>query len=117
VLIFQFPVVAFILAIATVATAANGTYCEWSSDKGTPKFWIRLIGTIALALSVVAILQFYKILKVDLAHHRPMVKLFAFKAVVGLTFIQGVSSLSLCCTKSFSKLPLTSERDRLSFGS
>jgi hypothetical protein len=117
VLIFQFPVVALILAIATVVTAANGTYCEWSSDKGTPKFWIRLIGTIALGMSVVSILQFYKILKVDLAHHRPMVKLFAFKAVVGLTFLQSVSSLSLCCTEILPRFLLTSELDRLSFGS
>lgn len=41
-------------------------------------------------MAMVSILQVYGATKIDLARHRPLAKLFAFKAVVGLTFIQTV---------------------------
>ncbi|KAF7562253.1 hypothetical protein G7046_g1881 [Stylonectria norvegica] len=89
-MIFQFPVAALVVSAATDITQAAGIYCEWGSGIHFAKLWLSVIRSISLTLSVMSILQFYKALKVDLAQHRPLVKLIAFKAVVGLTFIQSI---------------------------
>jgi hypothetical protein len=49
------------------------------------------LGAISLTLAMLAILQFYALLKAELAKHRPLLKLIAFKAIVSLTFFQAVS--------------------------
>ena len=85
------PIVAVVVSILTDITAAAGVYCEWGSGLHFAKFWLRLIMSISLGLSVMSILKFYQLLKSDLAHHRPLAKLIAFKAIVFLTFVQGVS--------------------------
>ncbi|KAM5349816.1 hypothetical protein ACJ41O_006321 [Fusarium nematophilum] len=87
-MIFQMPVIALVVSIATDITAAIGIYCEWGNGLHFAKFWLRLIQSISLVASVLSILQFYKFLKTDLAHHRPLVKLIALKAIVFLTFLQ-----------------------------
>ncbi|KAF5002914.1 hypothetical protein FDECE_10498 [Fusarium decemcellulare] len=89
-LIFQMPFVSLLVSIATDITAAAGVYCEFSSKPRFAKFWLSIIQSISLVASVLSILQFYQVLKVDLAHHRPLLKLMAFKAIVGLTFLQGI---------------------------
>ncbi|KAI8654182.1 hypothetical protein NCS56_01374800 [Fusarium sp. Ph1] len=89
-LIFQMPVVAFVIAIATDITAAVGVYCEWDRKIKSVKFVLRLISTISLVASVLSILQFYRFLKRHLAHHQPLMKLLSFKIVVFLTFVQGI---------------------------
>ncbi|KAF5018607.1 hypothetical protein F66182_9399 [Fusarium sp. NRRL 66182] len=89
-LIFQMPLVAFLVAIATTITQAVGVYCQWSNAPRFANIWLRVILTVSLVSSVIAILQFYMLLKVDLAKHRPLAKLTAFKLVVGLTLLQEV---------------------------
>lgn len=42
-------------------------------------------------LAVLALLQFFAQLKSELAGHRPLFKFLAFKLVVFLTFLEGVS--------------------------
>jgi hypothetical protein len=84
--------VSLVVAILTDITAALEIYCEWSNEPRNIRFWLRIIGTVSLAVSIISILLFYNLLKVDLAHHQPFAKLFSFKAVVGLTFVQGVST-------------------------
>ncbi|KAM0430011.1 hypothetical protein ACHAPT_006017 [Fusarium lateritium] len=89
-LIFQMPVVALVIAIATDITAAVGVYCEWDRKVKSVKFALHFISTISLVASVLSILQFYRFLKRHLAHHQPLMKLLAFKIIVFLTFVQGI---------------------------
>lgn len=42
-------------------------------------------------MAVVSCLRFYKILKAELAGHKPLSKLFAFKLLVGLNLLMNVS--------------------------
>lgn len=86
------PVVAFIIAIVTDITAAVGVFCEWDRQIKSAKFFLHLISNISLVASVLSILQFYRFLKKPLAQHRPLAKLLAFKIIVFLTFVQGVSA-------------------------
>uniref|UniRef100_A0A8H7KD61 Uncharacterized protein n=1 Tax=Bionectria ochroleuca TaxID=29856 RepID=A0A8H7KD61_BIOOC len=107
--IFQFPIIALVLAIIANATAATGAFCEWRRTPGSLNFWIRLIGAVSLVMAMVSILQVYGATKVDLARNRPLAKLFAFKAVVGLTFIQTLIFYILTSTNTLK------ETDTLTF--
>ncbi|KAF5670070.1 hypothetical protein FHETE_4753 [Fusarium heterosporum] len=90
VMIFQMPVIAIGVAIATDITEAAGVFCQWSNARDFANIYLRIIMSISLVVSVLAILQMYMILKKDLAHHSPMLKLTAFKIIVGLTFMQEI---------------------------
>ncbi|KAM0234088.1 hypothetical protein ACHAP5_010191 [Fusarium lateritium] len=87
IMIFQMPVIAIGVAIATDITEAAGVFCEWSNARQFANIYLRVIMSVSLVVSVLAILQMYMLLKKDLAHHSPMLKLTAFKIVVGLTFL------------------------------
>ncbi|KAM0311647.1 hypothetical protein ACHAPQ_012361 [Fusarium lateritium] len=86
-MIFQMPIIAIGVAIATDITEAAGVFCEWSNARQFANIYLRVIMSVSLVVSVIAILQMYMLLKKDLAHHSPMLKLTAFKIVVGLTFL------------------------------
>ena len=92
-MIFQFPLVALVIAVATDATQAGGIYCQWSSKLHFAKFWLNLIKSASLTIAGLSIFRFPGELKIDLAHHQPLRKLFAFKAVVSLTFVQVVCDI------------------------
>jgi hypothetical protein len=91
VMIFQMPIVAIAVSIATDITEAVGVFCQESNSRHFANIYLRVIMTISLIVSVGAVLQMYMLLKKDLAHHSPMLKLTAFKIVVGLTLLQEVS--------------------------
>lgn len=42
-MIFQYPVVALGIAIATIATQAAGVYCEFESKTHFAKLWVSLL--------------------------------------------------------------------------
>uniref|UniRef100_A0A8H7K6X7 Uncharacterized protein n=1 Tax=Bionectria ochroleuca TaxID=29856 RepID=A0A8H7K6X7_BIOOC len=90
IMIFQLPIVSFVVAVGTDITAAAGIYCEWKSSPKFAKAYLGALGAISLTLAMLAILQFYALLKAELAKHRPLLKLIAFKAIVSLTFFQAI---------------------------
>lgn len=58
--------------------------------------------------AVISTLRFYKVLKADLAGHKPLSKLFAFKLMVGLNFLMNVSDdLPFLTMHGFVTFPLT----------
>lgn len=59
----------------------------------TARLQINLIHILSLMTAVISTLRFYKVLKADLAGHKPLSKLFAFKLMVGLNFLMNVSDI------------------------
>lgn len=55
---------------------------------------INIIGIISLGVAIVAILGFYNNLKGYMKEHKPLLKLLAFKLVVGLEFLEQVREFS-----------------------
>lgn len=51
---------------------------------------LEVISAISLAAAVLAILKCYKTLKPNIEGHRALLKLLAFKLLIGLTFIENV---------------------------
>lgn len=103
----QYPVIAFILAIVACITEAMNIYCLDSDDKHFAYFWVRfwnpptqsflsdssqvnIISIISVALAIGAIIQFYRNVNSYIKKHKAMVKLMAFKSIVGLVFLEKV---------------------------
>lgn len=91
VLVFQYPV-SQTLAIAVLeGTTAAGTYCATSFKPKFGHLWFMVLSTLGLVLCFITVLKFYRMIKVILKARRGASKLFMFKGIVGLRFIQTVS--------------------------
>ncbi|KAE9370035.1 hypothetical protein N431DRAFT_468121 [Stipitochalara longipes BDJ] len=91
--IFQMPVVALLVAVATMITQAAGIYCEYSMGSKPflfAHFWLGIASSLSLAFAFISILKFYMILKPQITRHAALSKLVAFKMIVGLTFIENI---------------------------
>lgn len=84
-LIFQYPAVQALVGIATAVTESQGVYCLVSSNAYFTHLWMDIVHNTSLTLAVIACLQMYGVLRTQLAHHRPLAKLAAFKLLVGIT--------------------------------
>jgi hypothetical protein len=92
ILIFQYPVVAVLVAIFTAIAQGADKYCFGSHKVYFAALWLEIIQKVSMVVAVVAVLKTYAQLKVELRPHRAIQKLFAFKLLIGLQFLQQVSS-------------------------
>lgn len=90
--VFQYPLVEIIAIIILEATEAAGTYCSSSLRPKYGHFWSMLIHSVGIAVAVLAILRFYGRMKVLMKARRGLAKLVCFKLIVGLRFVQTVST-------------------------
>ncbi|ORY11735.1 organic solute transporter Ostalpha-domain-containing protein [Clohesyomyces aquaticus] len=86
--VLQFIPVSIILWLATVISLAVGTYCATSNSPHFVHIWTQVIKAISTVIAIVAILKFYKRMKPSLGPHKVFLKLFAFKGIIGLNFLQ-----------------------------
>lgn len=95
-LIFQYPIVQALVGIFTAITESKGVYCLVSSKPYFGHLWLDIVHNVSLTLAIIACLKMYGVLKTQLAHHKPLAKLAAFKLLVGITgLIQVCSSRSI----------------------
>ena len=52
---------------------------------------LNLAGSISTTIAVTSIIKFYAALKSHIAQHQPLLKIVAFKLIVGITFFEAVS--------------------------
>ena len=90
--VFQYPIIEIIAIIITEASEAAGTYCSSSLRPRFGHFWAMLIHSLGIVVAVLAIFRFYGRMKTLMKARRGMAKLACFKVIVGLRFIQTVSS-------------------------
>ncbi|KAF4628367.1 hypothetical protein G7Y89_g9782 [Cudoniella acicularis] len=91
--VFQLPVVCLIVAVLTDVTQAAGVYCEFSTGSSPLKFahfWLSLASNVSTGIAVTSIIKFYMTLKPHIAEHKPLLKIVAFKLVVGITFLESL---------------------------
>lgn len=72
--------------MAAVITEALDLYCLSSWSPRFSHVWTSAVICISVTVAMYAVLQFYVTMKVELAPYQPMLKFFAVKAVVFLTF-------------------------------
>ena len=121
VIVYQYIVFSFLVAVATDITQAAGVYCANGSGVHFAHIWVSfavqqgqwqqsliaikklqltVVVSISVSVAVLRLLVFYKRTKTELKSHKPLIKLFAIKAIVFLTFAQSVSN-----TPNASQLP------------
>lgn len=93
--IFQYPVVSTLVAVFTAITESQGVYCLVSSGTYFAHLWLGIIHNVSLAMAVMACLRLLSGLRGRLPHHRPWLKLIAFKLLIGITGLIQVSLPSM----------------------
>lgn len=83
--IFQYPAVQALVAIVTAVTESQGVYCLVSSSTKFAHLWLDIAHNVSLTIAIVSCLRLISGLKGRLQHHRPLLKLAAFKLVIAVT--------------------------------
>lgn len=86
--ILQYCVIRPVSTLAAVILNYLGYYCEDSWGLGWGHSYITIAVSISVSIAMYCLIQLYFPIKEDLAPHKPLLKLFAIKAVVFLTFWQ-----------------------------
>ncbi|KAI0695346.1 organic solute transporter Ostalpha-domain-containing protein [Cerioporus squamosus] len=86
--VLQYCVVRPGTTLAAVILDYAGLYCEDSWSLGWGHIYITLVVSISVSIAMYCLIQLYFAVKVELAPQKPLLKLFAIKAVVFLTFWQ-----------------------------
>lgn len=96
-MIFQYPAVQAAIAVVTAVTESQGVYCLVSSSSHFAHLWLDIIHNISLTMAVVSCLRLISGLRGRLQHHRPLLKLAAFKLLIAITGLIQVSLRSPRC--------------------
>ncbi|KAL5531241.1 hypothetical protein ACEPAG_4118 [Sanghuangporus baumii] len=86
--ILQYCVIRPLTTLVAVILDYVGLYCEDSWSPGWGHVYIVTIVSISVSIAMYCLIQIYVPISKHLAPHRPLLKLFAIKAVVFLTFWQ-----------------------------
>ncbi|EXJ77158.1 hypothetical protein A1O3_10316 [Capronia epimyces CBS 606.96] len=97
--VLQYPVITWIAAVSQVVTQSLHVYCLDSTAAHFAHIWLQVITSLSTSVAVNAILQFYVNLKEYMTEHRPLLKLTAFKLIVGVVLVEKILFLILTGTK------------------
>ncbi|KLO10338.1 DUF300-domain-containing protein, partial [Schizopora paradoxa] len=95
--VLQYCVIRPLTTLVAVILNYAGLYCESSWSPGWGYAYITVIVSISVSISMYCLVQAYVPIATLIAPHKPILKLFAIKAVVFLTFWQA-TFLSLLVT-------------------
>ncbi|TVY40956.1 Transmembrane protein [Lachnellula occidentalis] len=87
--VFQLPIAMLLQLIVTDITQAVGVYCEESNKLYFAKIWV-CDHSQCTSLAILSVLKFYKVTKDVTKPRKPLSKLLAFKAIIGLSFLQNL---------------------------
>ncbi|KAJ4389913.1 hypothetical protein N0V93_007385 [Gnomoniopsis smithogilvyi] len=96
------------MTIVAVVTQHYKVYCESSMSPMFSHVWVLAVESVAVAIAMYCVIQYYVQFKVDLAYHKPGLKVLAIKGVIFLSFWQStaisMASSWLSIIKANSKL-------------
>ncbi|TFK51154.1 DUF300-domain-containing protein [Heliocybe sulcata] len=95
--VLQYCVLRPLTTLIAVSLNYIGLYCEDSYSPGWGHIYITAIVSISVSVAMYCLLQLYVCVSTELSPYKPILKLFAVKAVVFLTFWQAtaLSGLSM----------------------
>ncbi|GLA75094.1 hypothetical protein AtubIFM55763_006356 [Aspergillus tubingensis] len=88
--VLQYPIITWITAIVQVVTQSMHVYCLESNAPHFAHIWLEVVTSLSTSIALNAIIQFYVNLKRHMTEHKPLLKLMAFKLIVGLIFLEKV---------------------------
>ncbi|KAL6705065.1 hypothetical protein ACN47E_007324 [Coniothyrium glycines] len=86
--VLQFIPTSVIIWITTAVTLATGVFCKQSNSIHFAHIWIAALKLIVTTLAVLCAVGFYHKHKATLRQHKILLKLFAFKSIIGLNVVQ-----------------------------
>ncbi|KAF8891733.1 organic solute transporter Ostalpha-domain-containing protein [Infundibulicybe gibba] len=86
--VLQYCVIRPTTTLAAVIMDYMGLYCEESWGLGWGHIYITIVVSLSVTIAMYCLIQLYIPVAKNLAPHKPLLKLFAVKAVVFLTFWQ-----------------------------
>ncbi|KAL5398528.1 hypothetical protein PMIN02_001393 [Paraphaeosphaeria minitans] len=87
-MVLQYFPVSIVVWLATANSLAVGTYCGASNKPRFAHIWLQVIKIVSTTFAVLACFRFYKIKQDRLAPHKVILKLLAFKGIIGLNALQ-----------------------------
>ncbi|KAF8653287.1 hypothetical protein AX16_003989 [Volvariella volvacea WC 439] len=95
--VLQYCVLRPLTTLAAVILDYMGLYCEESWGFGWGHVYVIVVISLSVTVSMYCLIQLYVVVSTELAPHKPLLKFFAIKAVVFLTFWQAtaLSGLSM----------------------
>ncbi|KAN0131911.1 DUF300 domain containing protein [Lactarius tabidus] len=109
--VLQYCVIRPITTLVAVILNHIGLYCEQSWSPVWGHIWISTIISISVTIAMYCLFQLYVCVAEELAPHQPILKLFAVKAVVFLTFWQATFLSLLSVTGVVKDTPYMTAED------
>ncbi|KAE8408389.1 organic solute transporter Ostalpha-domain-containing protein [Aspergillus pseudonomiae] len=97
--VLQYPIITWVAAVSQVVTQSLHIYCLDSTAPHFAHVWLQVITSLSTSIAINAILQFYMNMKGYMTEHRPLLKLMAFKLIVGVVLLEKILFLILTGTK------------------
>lgn len=91
--VFQCPFIFTVAAIVEIATEAAHHYCAGSLKPKYGHLWVEILTIVALVLAIPNVIRFESRMKKEgyiEKRHKPAAKLWTFKGLVGLQFLQQI---------------------------
>lgn len=88
--VFQYCFVRVMCTIAALITQLLGRYCEHSINPKYGHFWYQILTAVSVTIAMFCLIQFYLQTRVDLAEHKPFLKVLCIKLVIFFSFWQQV---------------------------
>jgi hypothetical protein len=91
--VFQYAFVRVLFTIVSVVSQSLDRYCAHSLNPAFAHIWVMVFEGASVTVAMFMLVQFYLQLKLDLAEHRPFLKVLCIKLVIFFSFWQTVSFL------------------------
>lgn len=88
--VLQFIPASIIIWIGTIVALALGQYCRQSNSVHFAHLWITIFKFTVTTIAILCCLRFHSRNKPKLRQHKILLKLFAFKGIIGLNVLQTV---------------------------
>lgn len=88
--VFQYCFIRVFCTIVAVVTQAFDRYCLESLNPAFSHIWVMVIEAVAVTIAMYCLIQFYIQLRMDIQHHKPLLKVAAIKLVIFLSFWQTI---------------------------
>ncbi|XWS40278.1 hypothetical protein CRYUN_Cryun18bG0127100 [Craigia yunnanensis] len=89
--IVQYMIIKLLTALLAVIFEAFGVYCEGEFKYGCGYPYMAVVLNFSQSWALYCLVQFYTVIKDELAHIKPLAKFLTFKSIVFLTWWQGVA--------------------------
>ncbi|KAK5128024.1 hypothetical protein LTR85_005141 [Meristemomyces frigidus] len=88
--VFQYCLIRVMMTITSVVTQEFGQYCEASLSPVFAHVWVTAIECVSVSIAMFCLIQFYLQLRIDLADHKPFLKVLCIKLVIFFSFWQTI---------------------------